>query len=112
MTPEGKVEHECLRYLNENGWLAVSTRTQGIYDERSGGYRPAGPFVYRGWPDALAIKNGMVLFIEFKAARGVQSNEQRLAQKAIEERGHTYLLIRSKDEIIKAVEQFEAYKKM
>jgi Holliday junction resolvase-like predicted endonuclease len=55
---------------------------------------------YKGFPDRIAVKNGVVLFIEVKTEKGKQSEHQVEFQKQIEDHGGIYLLVRSVDDII------------
>lgn len=95
MTPEGKVQHECLCELVRQGWYCFITKNQGTYDERAGSFRKGGPFVIRGIQDAIAIKAGRVLFIEFKSATGIQSDHQKKFECAIKRHGGEYYVISS-----------------
>jgi hypothetical protein len=96
MTPEGKVQDECLRGLTKAGWYAFITKNMGTYDESSGVYRRnSSVFAIRGIADAIAIRDGQVLFIEFKTKTGVQSDHQKKFERAITRHGGKYLLVRS-----------------
>ena len=97
MTPEGKIADECLRYLNTHGWYAFSVPTTGIYDEAKRSYRTRGVFAVRGVSDAIAIKDGRVLFIEFKTQTGVQSDHQKKFATAVARHGGEYILVRGID---------------
>jgi Holliday junction resolvase len=55
------------------------------------------PSIYsaKGWCDLIAIKNGVVLFLEIKSERGKLSIEQQGFQQLIEDAGGNYILARS-----------------
>lgn len=95
MTPEGKVQDECLRELIKQGWYAFITKNQGTYDEKRKTFRNGSPFVIRGMQDAIAIKAGRVLFIEFKSEDGVQSLHQKKFERAIKRHKGEYFVISS-----------------
>jgi Holliday junction resolvase len=54
---------------------------------------------YKGIPDLIAVKNGRVLFIELKTARGRQSDYQRKFQADLEAAGGEYVLCRGVDDL-------------
>ena len=56
---------------------------------------------YKGIPDLIAVKNGRVLFIELKTARGRQSDHQKKFQADLEAAGGKYVLCRGVDELQK-----------
>lgn len=78
MTPESAVKTKIRNYLKKHGWhyraLASSQYT-----------RP-------GIPDAYAIKNGIVLFIESKSETGKMSPAQVLEMIEICQHGGNYIL--------------------
>jgi len=59
------------------------------------------PSVYgqKGLCDLIAIKNGMVVFIEVKAENGRQSDEQKVFEAKINSAGGIYILARSIDDV-------------
>lgn len=58
-----------------------------------------------GWPDILAIvpPRGQALCIEVKAEDGAQSDSQEVFQARVERLGARYVVVRSLDEAIAAV---------
>ena len=87
-------------WLTKLGWYTYLTPTQGVFDGKT--YRKLGGFHAVGKSDSIAIPptpDKPVLFIEYKAARGVQSAYQRGFQQQLERRGQVYLLIHSKEEL-------------
>ena len=56
---------------------------------------------YKGIPDLIAAKDGRVLFIELKTARGRQSEHQKKFQADLEAHGGEYVLCRGVDELQK-----------
>lgn len=54
---------------------------------------------YKGIPDLIAAKDGRVLFIELKTARGRQSEHQKKFQADLEAHGGEYVLCRGVDDL-------------
>jgi len=78
MTPETGVKHQVKDYLRLRGWM--------VY------HNLAGLGCYPGLSDMVAIKDGVVLFIECKAGIGRQSDKQRMFQVSLEAHGGRYVL--------------------
>ncbi len=75
-----------------------------MWRANTGGARtPSGRYVKfntEGTADHIGvIKGGRFLAIESKAPDGVQSDDQRVVQRAIEERGGLYILARSVEDV-------------
>lgn len=85
VTNETAVKHDIKRWLTLFGWRCWPI-LQGLGS-------------YRGIPDMQAIKKGVVLFIEVKSERGVQSDAQRAFQDMIEQEGGHYILARSSKDV-------------
>jgi Holliday junction resolvase len=62
---------------------------------------------FKGIPDRIAVKNGVVYFIEVKTPKGIQSEYQIEFQKNIEKAGGRYMLVRSLEELIKGLKKAE-----
>ena len=56
---------------------------------------------YKGIPDLIAVRDGRVLFIELKTARGRQSVHQVKFQADLEAAGGEYILCRGADDLLK-----------
>jgi Holliday junction resolvase-like predicted endonuclease len=54
---------------------------------------------YRGISDLIAVKDGRVLFVELKTARGRQSEHQKEFQTDLEAAGGEYLLCRGVEDL-------------
>lgn len=65
----------------------------------------AGMGSYPGLPDRIAVKNGRVLFIEVKTAKGKQSPKQEEFEDRIKEAGGEYYVVRGIDDIQKIIEK-------
>lgn len=100
-TRELQVEWDCLVLLNKQGWYAWKNHTTGIFDEASGSFRKGSVFHIAGASDIIAVKGGIVIFVEVKADGGVQNKDQINFEKQITKRGGYYILARSVAELEK-----------
>ena len=80
ITEETRIKKEIKQYLLFSGWFVFPV-LQGMG-------------AYKGISDFIAVKNGVVLFVEVKAPRGIQSNDQIEFQRNIELSGGHYLVAR------------------
>ena len=99
LTPEGRVEEECLEYLNRNGFYAFKVKSTGTFDRASGQYRKSSPYEVNGVSDILAIRSGVTFYIEVKTDRGYQSADQKKFQCAVERADAIYVVVRSVEEL-------------
>ena len=84
---EKDVRRVCRDYLLIKGWF-VFHLLQGIG-------------CYPGLSDMVAIKEGRVLFIEYKRpGRGKQSEKQKIFQADIERAGGEYILVEGLEDLI------------
>ena len=97
---ENLIQNECLVWLNQNGFWAIRLKNVGTYDVAKESFRKLGKFEVKGVPDAVAFgDNARTIWIEFKTLKGVQSAEQKSFEAQLKRRGHTYLLVRSLEEL-------------
>ena len=54
---------------------------------------------YKGIPDLIAVRDGRVIFIELKTARGRQSDYQKKFQADLEAAGGEYILCRGIEDL-------------
>jgi hypothetical protein len=67
--------------------------------------------VVRGISDLVLVCKGLVVFIEMKTEKGVQSTHQLGFERRLLERGHIYRVIRSEEEFKDFIERlYEAIK--
>ncbi len=85
-TPETRLKRAAKEYLDLTGWYHFPL-LQGLG-------------AYPGLPDRIAIKNGHVVFIEFKSPKGRQSDHQKRFQARLEGHNGRYLLVSSIDDLI------------
>lgn len=84
-TPENLVKQEIKDWLTVTGWFHFPI-TQGLG-------------AYKGVCDRIAIRNGIVLFIECKAEKGVLTRHQREFRDRVQEAGGFYVVARSYHDI-------------
>ena len=84
-TPENLVKDEIKDYLNLKGWFHFPVM-QGMGS-------------YHGIPDRIAVKDGVVLFIEVKSPSGKLTEHQRAFCDKIEDHRGYYLVVRGYEDI-------------
>lgn len=82
---ESDIRRQVRDYLRVKGWFVFHV-LQGLG-------------CYLGVTDLIAVKDGRVLFIELKTARGRQSEHQKKFQADLEAAGGEYVLCRGVDEL-------------
>ena len=97
-----KVNNICMKKRTEKSiMLEVSTRLSYA------GWRckrvPPSIYASKGWCDVIAIRKGMVLFIEFKGEKGKLSPEQKVFGRDIEDAGGNYIVCRKWEDILEAI---------
>ena len=76
-------------FLRLRGWFVIRNQ-QGLGS-------------HLGMADLTAIKNGKVIFVEVKTPKGRLGEYQRKFKRDIEEHGGIYLVVRSVEELEKAL---------
>jgi len=84
---ETDIRRQVQYYLRLKGWF-VFYNLQGLGS-------------YRGISDLIAVRDGRVIFIELKTARGRQSEHQKKFQADLEAAGGEYVLCRGVDDLLK-----------
>lgn len=79
--PETKIKKEIKQWLNLFNWFCFPI-LQGMG-------------AYKGISDIIAIKKGVVLFIEVKTPTGKQSDNQKAFEDMIKNSGGHYLIARN-----------------
>lgn len=91
---EKDIRRVCKDYLLIKGWF-VFHLLQGLG-------------CYPGLSDMVAIKDGRVLFIEYKKpGRSKQSEKQKIFQAEIERAGGEYILVKCLEDLIEAIKKFD-----
>lgn len=83
---ESEIRRQVVDYLRIKGWFCFHVLQGGVG-------------VYRGIPDLIAVRDGRVLFIELKTARGRQSEHQKKFQADLEAAGGEYVLCRGVEDL-------------
>ena len=85
---EDQVRKECKRWLDKNGYYSPAISNMGFY-------------CTKGFSDAILVKNGVVIFCEYKKEKGgVQSPDQKKFQATIEDHGGIYILVNSIESLV------------
>jgi len=84
-TPENLVKQEIKNYLDLYNWFHFHIR-QGLGS-------------YPGTPDRIAMKNGIVLFIEVKSKTGELSDKQKDFMRDTQCHGCHYIIARGYEDI-------------
>ncbi len=95
MTPENIVKKECCDYLDFNGWFHFNIRQSR--------------YCYKGVSDRIAMKRGIVLFIEFKTAKGKQSPDQLKFEADVKSKNCHYLVARGYKDIIEYLNKIDFF---
>ena len=93
------MQRACLDLLAAERIFALRLNT-GVFRNAKG--RPI--FTHSGGAgvaDILAFPHGRIVWLEVKSATGRQSPEQASFQRQVESHGHSYLLVRSPDDLLR-----------
>jgi Holliday junction resolvase len=91
MTPETAIKNQIKDYLNFAGWF-VFPILQGMGS-------------FRGISDLIAIKDGIIIFIECKTEKGKQSQYQLKFESNITINGGNYIVARSWEDVSKFIKE-------
>lgn len=89
---ESSIKDKCKKWLDKNGWFSFNIHQQGMY-------------CHKGISDRIAVKDGAVIFIEFKtmSKKSVQSDDQKRFEEKINSHGGRYILVRSLEDMIEQI---------
>lgn len=104
MTPEGTVLKAVCQYLavlEAQGKLVFWRQNNGAtYDPKRRAFRSTTGTGYKyGVPDVCAVIKGRFVGLEVKSSTGVQSDNQKRLQEALEGCGGIYAIVRSVDDV-------------
>lgn len=92
--PETEIQTQITGYLQAHGFYCIRNhQTLGSH---------------KGLSDMTVIKESKTVYIEVKTAKGKQSEDQEKFQRAIEEHGGHYVILRSLHEAVDFVALFNA----
>jgi hypothetical protein len=77
MTPEGKIQSNVVEYARGLGVLVVRINQDA----------------HRGWPDRMFLKNGGIVFIEFKAPGEKPTLIQDLIHEQLRDQGFAVVVV-------------------
>lgn len=87
LTPETTVKHTVCKALRNDGWFVPWLLQAGVG-------------VYKGMADRVAIKDGRVVWLEFKRPKGGKLSEYQIAfQRDIQSHGGEYRVVRGLDDV-------------
>jgi len=85
---EDQVRKECKKWLTNNDYFSPAVSNMGFY-------------CTRGFSDTVIVKNGVVIFCEYKKEKGgVQSPDQKIFQHNIESHGGIYIIVNSLESLV------------
>lgn len=84
--PESEVLSQVRQYLRTLGWYVIRIQ-QGMG-------------AHRGVSDLICVRDGRVVFLECKTAKGKQSEHQQTFQREIELRGGEYRIARCLEDVM------------
>lgn len=93
-TPENVIKKQVSDWLDIHGWFHFPI-LQSLGS-------------YRGIPDKIAVKAGIVLFLEMKSQTGTLSKYQKEFRRRIIEKGGHYLVVKSEEDIKSYLEQIKS----
>ena len=109
---ESKIQSECFIWYNNNFCLKFHNPRGMMFSvpNELGGRNKVGTALARstglmaGVSDAILIlPNSKIIFIEFKTAKGRQTEKQKEFEERVKKHGYEYFIIRSLDEFKKLI---------
>lgn len=90
---EAQLKVNAKKWLDKNGWFNPNIHSQGFY-------------CHKGIADKVAVKNGVVVMIEFKRneKKSVQSPEQIVFENNWKSHGGNYIVVRTVEELQEKLE--------
>lgn len=100
---EEKIQYDIVRWLQDAGifFFSVANEAEGRSVQSMARLKSLG--LRAGTSDLVLVLPKMVIFVEVKNETGTQSHLQEVFQKRVEELGHWYFLVRSVEDLKKAL---------
>ncbi len=96
---ESEIENACLHYFSAQGLFIWKNPRAGFFDAKRGAFRKhISPFAINGSPDAIIVKNGVFVGIEFKTKAGRLSDAQNQFAERLRKAKGLYFVCRSLDD--------------
>ena len=106
-TPEAQLQAAIVKFLRAIGAM-VAVTDPGVLRSRITNRTTGIP---NGWPDlTVLLPGGRMVGIEVKAPKGRQTPSQAQMQNDWQRLGHEYILARSMDDVIDALENDDAWR--
>ena len=97
---ESQIQTQICHYLTLKKYFFWRNNTTGIYDPTKKVFRRMSAFAMAGVSDILLLKDGLLVCIEVKRPKGIQSEHQKEFEKLVKANGGVYLIATSIDDII------------
>lgn len=95
MTPEGKIQRECMLIISQHGGIPLRLQSGLFYTANGTPVQIGIP----GLPDSVALlPNGRAVFLEYKTARGSLREDQKRFIEELHRLGYEAYVVRSKEE--------------
>ena len=92
---ESELQAKICEYLATKKLCFSRINNTPVFDPVRKKFRSMGKYVMKGFPDIIVIKSCNFIGIECKSDKGVQSADQKEAQRRIEKEGGEYYLVRT-----------------
>lgn len=97
--PESEVVSAVCEYLALRNYFFWRQNNAGIYDVTQRRFRSMPLWSMKGVSDVILLNDGTIHFIECKSSKGSQSQEQKAFQRAVEENGGRYYIVKNLDDL-------------
>lgn len=104
---EKETQKACLELLESKRIFHYRQNTGAFKGANGGFYR----FGVKGGSDVVAVIDGIYIAIEIKDEKAGQDPDQALFQRALENAGGKYLLVKNIDDLISFLEKYYASKR-
>ena len=95
MTPEGKIQRECMVVVSKHGGIPLRLQSGLFYTSNGTPVQIGIP----GLPDSVALlPNGRAVFMEFKTSTGRLRDDQKRFIEELRALGYEAYVVRSKEE--------------
>jgi len=99
MAKENDIQNTICAYLALRKHCFWRQNTIGVYDATSKRYRSLPKYAVAGVSDIVVIRDGHAIFLEVKAPKGTQSDNQKRFERYVSDAGATYAVVRSVEDV-------------
>lgn len=91
---EKDIQNACCEYLALKKHLFWRQNTTPVYDATKKAFRAMPKYSLKGVADIIVITDGgFAVFLEIKVPKGRQSDDQKLFEKRVKEKGGEYYVV-------------------